>query len=430
MSKFADSNILIIDDEPGIVKLFQLIFQRAGFRNLRVAKSGKDALSMVDGDDGFKPDAVVLDLVLPDITGFDLCVSLKKALGRNVGVILITGMDIEDIHARCIEAGADDFMLKPVEPVELVTRVKLLLQRRRAATRDLIPSVSEPVTAAKSHPALPNVGDMIDDRYRIVELLTWSGSSLIYRAVDSEDHQECVIKLLTAQAAEYSEVVQRFVRECETLAKIDDEHVIQLRGQGTLDNRPYSVMEYVPGKNLEVVIEESGPLPFEMVMKVAEGVAKGVLCAHRLGIIHRDIKPKNVFLSDDGPVKLGDFGIALKVGSQRLTQPGYSLGTPVYMAPEQFNSEETTPATDIYSYGVTLYHLIAGEPPFAAQNAIELMRKHNEEAPPSLVMYRLGVPEEWDDFIIRRCLAKQVNARPQSMEEVLGLLDGLRDVSF
>ena len=147
---------------------------------------------------------------------------------------------------------------------------------------------------------------------------------------------------------------------------------------------------------------------------------------HKSGIIHRDIKLNNIHLCNDESVKLSDFGVAMKIGATRLTMPGYVIGTPIYMSPEQFDGGKVTHLSDVYSYGASLYHLVTGQPPFTAENVAQLMYKHKNGTPVPIKRLRENVPVGWNQLIVTRCLAKKPQDRPQSM---IGIPDTLRDLN-
>lgn len=430
-SKNKRKTALIIHPSPDTTRLIRAVLQGIGFRDIRHVASGAEAFQFLGIGNQKTADSPAPRIVMisqPGSAGFEIGKKIKNAFNREIGILLSVSMDVEDLHQQCLDAGIDDFLLEPLDPVELATRVKLLLKRlereeKIAATeKEQILAVS---SSAVANQTLPAVGEQIDG-YEIQELITWSGMSLIYRVRNVQNNEQNVIKLLTPQATEYPDVIVRFRRECEVLADLSHPNIIQLRDHGEFEQLPYVVLEYVDGKTLEQVVEESAPLPFDLIFRVAESLAHALQHAHRKNVIHRDIKLKNIFLAKSGEVKLGDFGIALKQGEHRLTQTGYSLGTPMYMSPEQFHDNFTGPASDIYSLGVSLYHLISGVLPFQAVNTADLMHQHSALTPDSLTELRSDVPPEWNAFIVDCCLAKDIDQRPQDMTEVLAQLDLLR----
>jgi serine/threonine protein kinase len=213
------------------------------------------------------------------------------------------------------------------------------------------------------------------------------------------------------------------------MREVEHPNVLRVVDQGEYAECPYYVMEYVQGRTLDALLEDTPRIAIAEILRIAEGVALALRAIHKSNIVHRDIKLKNIYVGDDAEVKLGDFGVAVKIGDARLTQTGYSVGTPIYMAPEQFEGGAVTAATDVYSYGAAMYHLITGKPPFTAANAMELMRKHFTATPAPMCSVRRDLPEEWDILVVDNCLAKNSRDRPQSIEAVLEVLNMIRDIS-
>ncbi len=426
--------ILVVDDEKSISRLIGIVLQRQGFQNVITASSGFEALDILGVDhpamkdrkpvhDKQHVDLVLLDIMLPNINGFEVCKTIKSAIDRFVPVMLITGFNIEQHHARYIESGADDFLTKPISPKELSSRVILHLSRAAKLSAD--PDQREQTTPGMA-------ADLLDlstiGPYSIEKSLAWSGSVAIYKA--NRDGDPVVVKILTQQAMEYEDVVERFEREANLMSRFDHPHVIRLVDQGQHRSLLYYVMEFIDGTNLEVFCADKHVVEFEVIHNVAVALAQALEHIHSKDVVHRDVKLKNVFLTKERNVKLGDFGIALSLGDVRLTQTGYAIGTPVYMAPEQFEGRNVTPSADIYSFGASLYHLIAGLPPFTASNAMELLRKHLQDPPPPLTSRRPGVPKGWNDLVVKRCLAKTPEDRPANMTDVLAELEALKDQPF
>lgn len=176
---------------------------------------------------------------------------------------------------------------------------------------------------------------------------------------------------------------QRFLREARTAAKLDHPNIVRVLDVNEQDGVPYIVMEFVDGTDLSALLKKHGPLNGISALKVLAQVADGLAHAHSLGIVHRDIKPHNIFVGKDGRVKLGDFGLARAVeATTELTMPGAAIGTAHYMSPEQSNGHEVDLRTDIYSLGVTGYHLITGSPPYTGATPVSIAVQHvNNDVP-------------------------------------------------
>ncbi len=430
-----DSPILVVDDDPAVVQLVARMLRHAGHHRVIGAERGLGALRLLgisdDGNQLAEADRqqislVILDIVMPDLNGVEVCRRIKRAR-PDMGVILITGNDIENIHQRLIESGADDFLTKPFNPDELAARVALLLRRRSLAT------ASEAVLGQARRSGgqrMPYIGDRIGD-YVIIDTLGWGKSSIIFRAADTRTNDPVAIKMLTRYAAEFKDVVSRFHNEARIMSAIRHPHIIALHHAGEYDGCPYLVLEYFPGVDLEEYVVTRGRPDFPTFLRIARDLAGALRVIHEAGIIHRDVKLKNVLIVPlTGAIKLSDFGIALTAESPHVTQDGFIVGTPLYMAPEVFSGEPATIQSDVYAYGATLYHLLTGVPPFVAERSTDLYRKHRHLVAPPIVTYRAGVPVAWDKLIIDACLAKDAGDRPADMDAIITALDQLAEATF
>jgi serine/threonine-protein kinase len=438
-----DGSILIVDDDPSICDLLRMALTRSGFGRLSVVSSGADTLRFLGlekaGSEGErapppgKPaaDLVLMDVMLPDLSGFDICSRVKRRFGARIVVILMSGYSIEETHARYVQAGADDFLPKPFNLKELVARVKLALRRKREAEDLAEQKTARLSTGFRLRSGMLEEGDEIKG-YVVHDVLSWGGASVLYKVTRDAGQTWQALKLLSRRAAEFTDVAERFVREVEFQRTLDHPNIIRIVEAGRYFDCPYYVMEHIDGQNLERVVQKTRPLPFATVFTMAVGIAHALKCIHDQGVLHRDVSLGNVLWDAcAGQVKMTDFGISIKMGQTRLTQHGCAVGTPLYMAPEMFEGEPVLcPATDIYSYGACVYHLIAGRPPFLAENAIELARQHINETPQPMRVHRPTVAPEWDELVLQRCLAKAPEKRMQTMDAVLESLEALKNKPF
>lgn len=418
--------VLIVDDEPSITRLFSRLLEREGYTNVKTVSNGLDALDYLDTNVTgtirrtrnplTRPlvDLVLIDIMLPDISGYELCRRFKKHTQGYLPILLLTGLTIEDNNARFIESGADDFLQKPTRPQEFSARVRTLLQKR---LKYLTESSASDEQDEDSPNAMPQTGQMIGP-WLIERTVSWSGASIIFQAHDEATGRHAALKILTAQAREYEDVRDRFHREADLMISLDHPNILKVYEKGGYRSNPWYAMEYIDGPNLEKYIQTHGVQPLYFNRRLLVDLADALAYVHQREVIHRDLKLNNIYLKKDHTLKLGDFGIALQAGEVRMTQSGYAIGTPLYMAPEQFAGKSVTHASDIYSFGVTAYQLITGRLPFVASNAIELMRNHLLDAPPPMRSHRPDVPEAWDDLICNRCMAKVPEQRPSAMAAV------------
>lgn len=413
--------ILVVDDRKGDRLLIREQLREAGYDDICECAYGKKALGMLGlGGVPVSPavDLVILDVLLPDISGFRVCEQIKQQLSPLFPVIMLTGLYDVSHHVRGIEAGADDFFSKTLyQPDELAAKIKMLLHYCSSQKEH----ADEQLTLAHIR-SRPSPGDRIGD-YRIIATLGWGGGTLVYKAREIESERTVVIKLLSRHMMEDWSGLQRFTREMKVMQRLSHVNLISVIDDGIHVDCPYYVMEFFEGQDLFEHIN-GRPGRYQLVHRIAHQVAHALEYVHDRKIIHRDIKPRNIFLCANGSVKLGDFGIA-KFGESKLTQTNVALGTPVYMAPEQFTDAPLTRTADIYAYGATLYHLISGQPPFDGLDTYELFDKHLTEKPVDLTRLVPSLPQEWANFVVDRCMAKAVTDRPQSMAEVLDLLQAL-----
>jgi eukaryotic-like serine/threonine-protein kinase len=268
-------------------------------------------------------------------------------------------------------------------------------------------------------------GTILVDKYHVDQLLGIGGMGRVVKATHLYLRQPVAIKILLPEMIESSATVARFLREAQATVKLRSEHIARVIDVGTLpDGTPFMVMEYLQGNDLNQILRHHGPQAPNVVVDLILQACEGIAEAHAGGIIHRDIKPSNFFitLKPDGSMllKILDFGISkAPVGYDDLTGTQTIIGTPSYMAPEQMKTAKAAdPRSDIWSLGVVMYQLLAGRPPFEAENYAALVLKVGMEPPaPLVVQLPVGLGE-----VILRCLEKDPKNRHQSVAELARLL--------
>jgi serine/threonine protein kinase len=252
-------------------------------------------------------------------------------------------------------------------------------------------------------------------RYRVDHVLGSGGMALVYRARDDELDRPVAIKVLADNLAADEAFRKRFLREARLAAQLAHPNVVQVYDSGEADGRPYIVMEYVDGQTLAELLSRRGRLPPAEAVELALQVCAGLEHAHRAGLIHRDIKPQNVLIRDDGTVKIVDFGIARSAQGTQLTETGSVLGTAAYLAPEQAAGEEVTLAADVYALGVVLYEMLTGRTPHTAESLTQFVARGHEQPIAALRELAPEVPEALED-VVMRSLARIPQYRPPSAE--------------
>ena len=264
--------------------------------------------------------------------------------------------------------------------------------------------------------------ELIANRYELGELLGSGGMSSVYRAFDTLLERQVALKILHDRYRLDQDHVDRFRREARAVAQLSHPHVVTVIDRGEEDGREFIVFELVDGDDLKAVVERSGPLPVRRVLELGREIGAALAFAHRQGLVHRDVKPQNVLLDDDGRAKVTDFGIVRSLEAVGTTETGTVLGTSHYVAPEQARGEKVDTQTDVYSFGVVLFELLAGDVPYAGDSFVAVALQHVNEPVPDVLERRPDTPLRLA-ALVTRCLAKSPADRPASMDEVVAELD-------
>jgi eukaryotic-like serine/threonine-protein kinase len=264
-------------------------------------------------------------------------------------------------------------------------------------------------------PRAAQPGDLIAGRYELEELVGSGGMSTVFRARDRQLDRRVAIKILHEHYLSDPEYVERFRREARAVAQLSHPNIVTVIDRGEDEGRQYIVFEHVEGENLKELVRRTGRLPVRRALELGVAVADGLAFAHERGLVHRDVKPQNVLLSREGEVKVTDFGIARSLDVDHgVTQTGTVLGTGEYLAPEQASGKPISAATDVYSLGVVLWELLAGEVPFVGESFVAVAMRHVNEPPPSLREQRPDVSPRLA-AAVERALAKDPARRFPSM---------------
>jgi len=267
------------------------------------------------------------------------------------------------------------------------------------------------------------IGELID-HYRVQELVGRGAMGVVYQGLDVNLDRRVAIKVMSVEARSDPDFVERFRQEARMQGALNHPNVALLFDYFIHDGTPVAVMEFIDGESLEQLIRRRGPIPAHEAIPIFKQALRGVAAAHRAGIIHRDLKPGNLMVTRDDVVKVMDFGIAKRQGAPGATKvSSTSIGSPLYMAPEQILGRAVDSRTDVYALGITLYELLSGQRPFHARGKAEylVLDAHVNDLPEPPTVYRYGIPQPIVDAVMRS-LAKDPDARFHSAEEFMSAL--------
>ncbi|MEX2246226.1 MAG: protein kinase [Dehalococcoidia bacterium] len=263
-------------------------------------------------------------------------------------------------------------------------------------------------------------------RYVVRRLLPEGGQKTVYLVHDTALDRDCALALIRADRADAADL-ERLRREARAMGRLGAQsNIVAVYDIADEDGSPYLISEYIAGGDLrQELTQADGALPLARAIAIAADVARGLAAAHGRGIIHRDIKPGNILLTEDGTAKLGDFGLALAIDRSHLTSAGTVMGTAAYMPPEQSMGQPADARSDLYALGCALYEMVTGRPPFLGDDALAVISQHVNTPPVAPTWHNPEVPRALEDLILR-LLAKAPAERPQSAARVVEELEGIR----
>jgi eukaryotic-like serine/threonine-protein kinase len=373
-----------------------------------------------------KKDATCTYIVeLPAADAFPIPPALAAVLAATVVLLLVwlTGTLASAILPAVI-AGALLFLLMRQWRQSRVERIERAFEKNRATALERgLDSKQEARELGGDW-----VGAVLGGKYRIRRRIGAGGIGSVYLAEHMTLGNDVAIKVLRGAAAKDPSEVARLRREAQIQTHIEHPNVARVFD---LDNMPdgsiYVVMERLIGRSLADKLQREGLATPGYLLPIFIGVCRGLTAAHERGVVHRDLKPGNIFVCDDGTAKILDFGMSKLTSAEALTQQGYTLGTPEYMAPEQCIGAAVEPRTDLYALGVLMYEMLTGSLPIRAENRRDLLDLHQKEAPKPARTFRpdLPIPQELDEAILM-CLEKRITDRPKSaryLEELLARIN-------
>ncbi len=265
------------------------------------------------------------------------------------------------------------------------------------------------------------IGQIIKERYEIIQLLGEGGMSYVYKANDKQLKRTVAIKTLKPNYVQQEKFVERFKREAQTAANLNHPNIVQIFDWG-IGDEPFFVMEYIEGNTLTSIIAKRRTISLNDVLFIGAQVSSGLQAAHSKGLVHRDIKPGNIMITPEGKVKVTDFGIvSLQNEESDITKTGSILGTASYISPEQAQGKPVSKESDLYSLGTVLYELITGRPPFEGDTPIATATKHITDKPEKLSVYRPDIPKGIENAVLK-LLHKYPKDRFKNAEDLRAVL--------
>lgn len=260
-------------------------------------------------------------------------------------------------------------------------------------------------------------GQKINDRYEIIKTIGEGGMANVYLAHDTILDRKVAIKVLRGDLSNDEKFIRRFKREALSVSNLSHPNIVEVYDVGEEDGNYYIVMEYIEGKTLKQLLQKRGALTLTEVIDIMSQLTDGLAHAHEAYIIHRDIKPQNIMIEDNGRIKITDFGIAMALNSTQLTQTNSVMGSVHYLPPEQANGKGATVKSDIYSLGILMYELLTGSVPFKGDTAVEIALKHMKEKVPSVRKQNPTIPQSVENIILK-ATAKNPKNRYDSVREM------------
>ena len=272
----------------------------------------------------------------------------------------------------------------------------------------------------------PMVGRILDGRYRVEERVARGGMATVYRATDTRLDRQIALKIMQPAFADDPEFVDRFTREARAAARLSDPHVVAVFDQGEDQGVVFLAMEFIPGRTLRDLLTLRGRLNPRETVNIMIPVVQALAAAHRSGLVHRDVKPENVLIGDDGRVRVADFGLArgADASSSNNATRGVLIGTVAYLAPEQVTPGVSDKRSDVYAAGIWMYVVLTGRPPFDGDEPIAVAYQHVHEVVPAPSLAVPAVPAALDD-VVRAATQRDPARRPADATELLQLLQAL-----
>ncbi len=407
--------ILLVDDHAMVRSGLRLLLEAAADFSV-VAEAG-DVDAALGRTRAERPDVVLLDLNMPGRATLPAIPDFLDA-APGAAVVVMTMQDDPSAARAALSAGASGYVLKEAADAELVEAVRAAAGGRTY----LNPSLGARLVAGSADSEAPTTPETVAvgatfAGHRLEALSGRGGMGVVYRATDLTLDRTVALKLIDPEQTRDALFRERFQRECRLAAAIDHPHAVEIFHAGEEAGRLYVTMRYVEGTDLRALLAEQGRLAPARAVAIVAQVAQALDEAHRIGLVHRDVKPANILLArrrDSEQAYLTDFGLTKRrVDDAALTRTGFAIGTADYMSPEQARGAEVDGRSDVYSLGCVLFQALTGRVPYEADSDVEKMWAHVSTPPPALLEVSPGLPAGLGG-VLGRALAKEPDDRQQT----------------
>jgi serine/threonine-protein kinase len=397
----ARGRVLLVDDEPALLVMLTEALQDAGF-SVATAPDGRQALARLQSSD---VDVVVADVEMPEMDGYELCRRVRGAGYTDIPFLFCSGLDQPDQRLEGLQAGADDYIVKPAHLDELIlklTRQVGRVRRLRVAGADSSPPVDAVALAAMETRLLRRPGEVARlGRFEVRGILGRGSMGTVFRAWDLKLERWVAVKTVRAalgMASFWDEsLVRRLVVEAAMAARFNHPHVVTVHDVHEAADAAYIVMELVEGPSLQELLRGGARLGPEHAVPLVAALASALGAAHAIDLLHRDVKPHNVLLGHDGAIKLTDFGIASFMSSQVKNA---LFGTPGYLPPEAIRGAGVGGAGDLFALGAVAYRCLTGRPAYEGRTPKEVLWNTLNRSPRGLGEIGIRVPSEIEAVVI------------------------------
>lgn len=420
--------ILVADDSRELRTVLSAQLRKLGF-DVQIAIDGNDAL---DKAREFKPSLVIMDIMMPKLNGLAATKRFRetKELAQTP-IILLSSLGEEQDVLEGIDAGADEYLVKPFRQGELAAKVRILLRRSSISARKLDDTTAQGLEAQEESDALrrfKETGQIVSKDFAgftIIDKLGQGGTATVYRAMEPVNLKPVALKIISPFAAVRDGFLKRLRRSNEISVKLVHPHIVRTFTMGEYQGVHFMVQELVDGQPLDYYVHVEDKIPEAKARRYLLHVAEALHYLEEKNLLHRDIKPGNIYISAADTAKLGDFGLSRLQDDNAQTAEGYLLGTPHYISPEQANGDKQLDIrSDMYAAGATFFHLLSGQPLFPGDNLQQVVLAHLTKNPPKLASLAPEVSPALCD-VIDRCVRRDRDERYKTAEELTAALNQL-----